>query len=112
MGLFATLKWLWDPRDADEKAYDAWDKRTPLQQHTQHLTIYIKDAETPFERTLGFKDFKISSFGNFRINVDREVRDWLDKCGTTGVKIDNVWYSPDQIVRIELGDVVTVDIAK
>ena len=110
MGLFATLKWLWDPRDDAQKAYDAWDETTPLQRHTQHLLIYIKDLRPPFERTITFEDYNIGGLGNIRVDAEDKVNEWLAKCGTNGIKIDSVWYAPEQILRIELGKLETTDI--
>ena len=104
MGLIDTLKWLWDPREPEQKAYDAWDAVTPLQRHTQHLQIYIKGQAEPFARILEYQDKNYGSLGNWRIDLDDRVSEWLGRCGTKGVQIDSVWYSPDQIERIELGE--------
>ena len=104
MGLFDTLKWLWDPREPEQRAYDAWDKQTPLQRHIQHLQIYIKGQAEPFARILEYQDQNYGSLGNWRIDLDDRVSEWLGRCGTKGVQIDSVWYSPDQIERIEIGE--------
>jgi hypothetical protein len=104
MGLFDTLKWLWDPREPEQKAYDAWDKATPLQRHRQTLLIYIKGQSEPFVRILEYEDVSVGDLGNWRVDLDDKVRGWLGRRGTKGVQIDSVWYSPDQIERIEIGE--------
>lgn len=104
MGIIDTLKWIWDPRDPDKKEYDAWDRATPLQRHTQTLTIYIKGQETPFVRVLEYEDRNLGDLGNWRVDLDSRVREWLGRRGTKGIQLDNVWYAPDQISRIELGE--------
>lgn len=100
MQLIDTVKWLWDPRSEEQKRYD----EDPLQRHTQTLHIYIKDMPEPFVRVLDYKDTRYGSLGVFRVDLDRRVNEWLVNRGTNGVKIDQVWYAPDQIVRIELGE--------
>lgn len=104
MGLFDTLKWLWDPREPEQRAYDAWDKQTPLQRHTQYLKIYIKGRAEPFEQKLEYEDCNLGDLGNWRIDLDDKVKEWLEKRGTRGVRIDNIWYAPEQIERIEIGE--------
>lgn len=104
MRILDTLKWLWDPRDAGEKAYDAWNTKTPLQRHMQTVFIYIKGQDTPFKRGLVYEDISLGSLGNYRVDIDDKVTTWLGRRGTKGVKIDNVWYAPDQIERIEIGE--------
>jgi hypothetical protein len=99
MGLVGTLKWLWDPRSKEQKRYD----EDPLQRHTQTLHIYIKGVPEPFVRVLDYEDTKYGSLGVFRVDLDCRVNEWLVNRGTNGVKIDQVWYAPDQIVRIEIG---------
>lgn len=100
MQLIDTVKWLWDPRSKEQKRYD----EDPLQRHTQTLHIYIKDMSEPFVRVLDYEDTRYGSLGVFRVDLDCRVNEWLVNRGTNGVKIDQVWYAPDQIVRIELGE--------
>jgi hypothetical protein len=100
MQLIDTVKWLWDPRSKEQKRYD----EDPLQRHTQTLHIYIKDMPEPFVRVLDYEDTRYGSLGVFRVDLDCRVNEWLVNRGTNGVKIDQVWYAPDQIVRIELGE--------
>jgi len=92
MGIVDSLKWLWDPRSEEQKRYD----EDPLQRHTQTLHIYIKDVPDPFVR--------VGSLGVFRVDLGRNVQEWLSNRGSKGVTIDQVWYAPDQIVRIEIGE--------
>lgn len=99
MKLIDTLKWLWDPRTEDQKKYE----EDPLQRHTQELKIYIKDIETPFERVIEFDDFRMGSIGSYRYDVT-DVNEWLNKRAKNGIKLNNVWYSPAQIARIEIGE--------
>ncbi len=100
MKLIDTVKWLWDPRSKEQKRYD----EGPLQRYIQTLNIYIKDVPDPFVRVLDYEDTRYGSLGVFRVDLDCRVNEWLVNRGTNGVKIDQVWYAPDQIVRIELGE--------
>lgn len=99
MGVIDSLKWLWDPRTEEQKRYET----DPLRRYTQHLTVYIKDIEEPFKRYIEFEDH---NFGDWyiRVDLDDKVREWLDKRATKGIRFDRVWYPPDQILRIELGE--------
>jgi len=100
MGIVDSLKWLWDPRSEEQKRYD----EDPLQRHTQTLHIYIKDVPDPFVRVLDYEDTRFGSLGVFRVDLGRNVQEWLSNRGSKGVTIDQVWYAPDQIVRIEIGE--------
>lgn len=113
MGLIATLKWLWDTRSDEEKAYDVWDKITPLHRKTQTMKIFIKDLAEPVEVTFSIKD-RMTGFGTWRVteNFNDCASEWLDARGKNGIRIDDVWYAPEQIVRIECGDIETSDITE
>lgn len=100
MGIVDTLKWLWDPRTEEQVKYET----DPLQRHTQTLHIYIKDMLEPFVRVLDYEDTRYGSLGVFRVDLDRNVQEWLGNRGSKGVTIDQVWYAPDQILRIEIGE--------
>jgi hypothetical protein len=99
MGLVDTLKWLWDPRTDEQKRYET----DPLRRYTQHLTVYIKGVGKPFERYIEFED---SNFGDWyiRVDLDDDIREWLNNRAKKGIKVDDVWYPPDMIERIELGE--------
>jgi hypothetical protein len=99
MGLIDTLKWMWDPRSEEQKRYET----DPLRFYKQNFAIYIKGVDEPFERYIEFEDRK---FGDFIIRVDLEdsVREWLGNRATKGIRFDDVWYPPDQILRIEVGE--------
>src|SRR6056297_1381696 len=99
MGIINTLKWLWDPRTEEEKRYET----DPLRYYTQEVRVFINNIETPFERVLEFEDREISDW-ILRVNLEDDVRDWLNKRGEKGIRIDNVWYPPAMIERIELGE--------
>ena len=113
MGLFSTLKWMWDPRTAEEKAYEQWDKTAPLRRKTQTMTVYIKDIADPIAVSFSLKD-RITGFGTWRVTEYFEdyANDWLKERAKHGIRIDDVWYSPDQLVRIECGEIETSDIDK
>lgn len=101
MGIVDSLKWLWDPRSEEQKRYD----EDPLQRHTQTLHIYIKDVPDPFVRVLDYEDTRCGSLGMvFRVDLNRNVQEWLDKRAEKGITIDKTWYAPDQILRIEIGE--------
>lgn len=99
MALFDTLKWLWDPRTEEQKRYQT----DPLRRYTQDLRIYIKGIEKPFEVTLRFED---EEYGDWmmRVDLDDEVNEWLGRRAERGVTIDDVWYAPNMIERIERGE--------
>jgi hypothetical protein len=99
MGLIDTLKWLWDPRTEEEKRYET----DPLRQYTQKFLIYIKGIDEPFARNLIFTDVDADGW-MFRVNLERAVSKWLAQRGVDGVEIDDTWYPPDMILRIEMGE--------
>ncbi len=99
MGLVDTLKWLWDPRTDEQKRYET----DPLRRYTQYLKVYIKGIDAPFERCIEFEDTKYGDW-YFRANLDYDVREWLNDRATKGIKLSSVWYAPDMIERIELGE--------
>ena len=105
MGLISALKWMWDPTTEEQKRY----KTDPLRRYTQTLYVYIKGIDTPFERVIEFEDV---AFGDWlmRVDLDNDVREWLNERAEKGVIIDKVWYAPDQIVRIEIGEHTVEDI--
>jgi outer membrane receptor for ferrienterochelin and colicin len=39
----------------------------------------------------------------WRVDLEDEVRSWLNKRAVKGVRIDDVWYPPAMIERIEIG---------
>jgi hypothetical protein len=39
-----------------------------------------------------------------RVDLDWNVREWLDKRATKGIRLDDAWYPPEQILRIEIGE--------
>lgn len=107
MGIVSTLKWLWDPRLEDEKAYSKWSGQAPLQRRTQELFIYVRDRSEPFCCEFEKTDFRTSDWTFRRASNDGifndYLNDWLGERGSKGIRIDDIWYSPEQIVRIELG---------
>lgn len=101
----STLKWLWDPRTDEQKRR----KPNPLRRYTQTFYIYIKGIDTPFERVLELEDRDFGEFKN-RVDLEDSVHAWLSYRGKTGIIIDKVWYAPDQIVRIEIGEYTVEEI--
>lgn len=99
MGIVDTLKWLWDPRTEEEKRYET----DPLLRYTQEVRVFIVGIEKPFERVLNYQDGELNGF-LFRVDFDLKVRNWLDRRGEKGIKLDDVWYPPAMIERIELGE--------
>lgn len=109
MGLFKTLKWLWDPRSDEDKAYAAWDAATPLQTHTQYFTVWLTGIAEPFELSTKFHDFSAGGLGNMRMDVEYCTQSMSDKWGAKGITIRGVFYPPSRIEKIEIGRVdVTV----
>jgi hypothetical protein len=106
MGIIDTLKWLWDPRSEDEKRY----KTDPLRKHSQKLKVYLRDTEQPLEITFTRSDFQ-TGFGPLRYDIDYEVNRWLRGRTSNGIQVDGVWYSPNQIERIELGEKTVEEIS-
>lgn len=107
MKMLETLKWLWDPRSDEQKAYAKWEQETPLQRRTQELVIYIRDREEPFRCDYKQEDFQSGDWSWRRASsvsvFNGYLNDWLNDRGSKGIRIDDVWYSPEVIERIELG---------
>ena len=108
MGIVSMLKWFWDPRTDEQKAYDKWDQETPLQRRTQRLRIYIQGEVEPILTDYVREDWEwagdIMRSATSDTSFNGQLTDWIARRGTRGIKIDNVWYSPESIVRIELGE--------
>lgn len=109
MGLLDTLKWMWDPRTDDEKAYAAWDAATPLKTYTQHFTVWLTGIAEPFELSTKFRDFAGGGVGNIRVDIDYHTQALRDKWGTKGITIRGVFYPPARIEKIEIGRVDVAD---
>jgi len=108
MKLFEKLQWFWDPRSDNEKAYAKWDSETPLQRRTQKLNVHIKSSSTPIAISYSREDWA-SGLGNLRWASNKDtfdsfLKEWLANRGSKGITIDSVWYSPESIERIELGE--------
>ena len=108
MGIVNTLKWLWDTRTEDERAYSKWSKQAPLQRRTQQIFVYIKDREEPLSCNVVDTDVRTSDWTYRRASNENifndYLNDWLGERVSKGIRIDNVWYSPETIVRIEMGE--------
>lgn len=103
-----TLKWLWDPRSDQEKAHEEWEKTAPMMRRTQKLTVHIKNMEPFnifFSRTdIDYKDFGTQRWASEKDIFEDQLRKYLGNRGTKGIQIDSVWFSPEVIERIELGE--------
>lgn len=114
MSFIEKLKWLWDPRTEDDKAYAKWNAETPLQCRTQRLRVYIQGEAEPILTDYVQEDWEQEGYtmrwATSDTSFNRHLTDWLARRGTNGIKIDNVWYSPESIVRIELGESVLEDL--
>lgn len=108
MNIIEKLKWAWDPRTEEEKLAQKIEKATPLQCRTQHLKVYISGTQDPYEMTFSKKDQNFGSMGTLRLAGKESFKgflnEWLDARGHKGIRIGSVWYSPESIERIELGD--------
>jgi hypothetical protein len=108
MSLIEKLKNFLDTRDDKEKAYDEWNRVTPMQKRTQTLMVYVRDREEPFTVTYTLKDWlwhgdkmrRASDKQTFNIYLS----DWIEERGAKGIRDGSVWYSPESILRIELGE--------
>lgn len=98
MRLVDTLKWLWDPRSEEQKRYET----DPLCCYTQQFLIHIKGIEQPVDCSIALKDVEVGGW-LWRVDLEDEVRSWLNKRAVKGVRIDDVWYPPAMIERIEIG---------
>lgn len=108
MKLLEALNNFLDSRSDEEKAYDSWNAKTPLQRRVQRLRVYIQGEAEPILTDYVLKDRK-DGFGTMRWASNEDtfnsmLRDWLNRRGTKGIQIDNIWYSPKSIVRIDLGE--------
>jgi hypothetical protein len=106
MGIVSTLKWLWDPRTEEQKRYET----DPLRRYTQQFMIYIKDIETVFEKNIVFEDQDFGSDWILRVHIKSDVQNWLDARAEKGVKLDDAWYPPAMIERIEVGELTVEEI--
>lgn len=110
MKIIDTIKWLWDPRTEKQKAYEEWDRKTPLQRRTQELHVFIRgEVDEPFVVEYMAKDWVLGTGEAVRwaSNTDSftdELIRWISRCGTQGIIVDGVWYSPAMIERIEMGE--------
>ena len=108
MGLISTLKWLYDPRTDEQKAYDEWNEKTPIQCRTQDLYVFIRGREEPFvveftKTDEVYGDFSLRWASNYKTFISY-LEDWIEARWTKGIHVDGVWYSPEMIERIELGE--------
>jgi hypothetical protein len=108
MSLIEKLKNFWDPRTDKEKAYDEWDRVTPMQKRTQTLRVYVRDRQEPFTVKYTLKDWRwsgeIMRRASDKQTFNRCLSDWIEDRGTKGIRDGAVWYSPESILRIELGE--------
>ena len=73
----------------------------------QSLNVYIKGISKPFEINFVREDYKIgqwrcdeaSNLETFEIHL----KTYLDARGTKGIRIEDTWYSPASIDKVELG---------
>ena len=110
MGILDTLKWLWDPRTDEQKEYEQWDSETPLQKRTQKLRVIVKGENGKLTHRIEYslEDWK-TGMGTMRWASDEQtfehfLNEWIADRATQGIRIDSVWYSPETIERIELGE--------
>lgn len=106
MGIVEKLLWIWNPQTQEQKDYAKWDKSAPHQQRTQKLLVYIKDIDDPLVYDYVVKDWAIGK-ENFRwASVERNfnihIKHWIEERACEGIFIDDVWYGPESILRIEL----------
>ena len=108
MKLLEALNNFLNPQDDQEKAYNLWNAKTPLQRRVQRLRVYIQGESEPILTDYILKDREFSvgkmRWASNEDKFNRMLRDWLKSRGTKGIQIDNIWYSPESIVRIELGE--------
>lgn len=108
MSFIEKLKWLWDTRTDEEKDYDDWNHHAPLMTRSQQLNVYIKNEKSPRVITFKRKDF-VGGFGIIRVASDESLfndvlGNWIKECFVNGIRIKSVWYGPESILRIELGE--------
>jgi hypothetical protein len=106
MGLISTLKWLWDPRTEEQKT----SQKGPLRRFTQHCIIHIIGVEETFEKYIVFEDKDFYDDWVFRVDIKHDIKNWLGARAEKGVKLNDVWYPPSMIERIELGELTVEEI--
>ena len=109
MSLLEKLKSMFDTRTEVEKAYEM----DPLRRRTQYMKVYIKDISAPFIKIYSQADKKYNDLVFRNANLDSfnsDLNCWLAKRGSDGIRIDDVWYGPESIVRIELGQQTVEDL--
>jgi hypothetical protein len=108
MSLIEKLKNFWDTRTDKEKAYDEWNRATPMQKRSQKMLVYVRDLEEPFTVTYTLKDWYLYGDKMRRASdkktFNRYLSDWIEERGAKGIRDGSVWYSPESILRIELGE--------
>lgn len=83
------------------------------------MTVLVKNTQMSFIEKLKRKH-TLSGIKKLRttlitvINLSRRLgkhntfdsllKEWLGNCGSRGITIESVWYSPKSIERIELGE--------
>lgn len=103
MTLIEKLKWFWNPQTEAEKAYET----DPLRRRNQFMKVYVKGLDKPLDRVYSQEDFGNHDwvFRNANENsFNSDLNNWLAKRGSNGIRVDNVWYAPESIERIELGE--------
>ena len=106
MGIISTLKWLWDPRTEEDKKYMS----DPLRRYTQQCIIHIIGVEEAFEKNIAFEDQDFYNDWVFRVDIKHDIQNWLAARAEKGIKLNDVWYPPSMIERIELGKVTVEEI--
>ncbi len=103
MSLIEKLKSMFDTRTEAEKAY----QNDPLRRRTQYMKVYVKGLDKPLIRVYSREDFTVGHymFRNADVNsFNPDLNRWLAERGSNGIRIDNIWYAPESIDRIELGE--------
>lgn len=103
MSLIEKLKSMFDTRTEAEKAYQT----DPLRRRNQYMKVYVKGLDKPLIRVYSREDFKVGAYMFRNADVDSfnsDLNRWLAGRGSNGIRIDNIWYAPESIDRIELGE--------
>ena len=108
MSLWEKLKWMWDPRTEEEKAYAEWNRVTPLQKRSVTLYISIAGKSASLEMRYTLKDEYLGD-DIVRWATDdslfrSRLKDYLQDIPEKGLMVGNYWYSPKMISKVFVGE--------
>ena len=108
MSLWEKLKWMWDPRTDEEKAYAEWNRVTPIQKRTVTLYVAIEGKSTDLQMRYTVKDEYLGD-DVVRWATDdslfrSRLKDYLQDIPEKGLMAGKYWYAPKTISKVFVGE--------